>query len=361
MDAVDIALVSFKNTSPKLIGTLNYPIPDAFRQRCLRLCHSNTSNLTEYGSLDAKAGELFAKAVLELLALTQIPADQIQAIGSHGQTLAHHPEATPPFSLQIGDPNIIAERTQILTVADFRRRDIAAGGQGAPLAPGLHAEIFHSQEEDRIVLNIGGISNITCLYRDRKKPILGFDTGPGNCFLDLWTQKNWQLPFDKAGSLAKQGRVQAELLKNFLNDPYFAKVAPKSTGREYFNEAWLDKKLSDFSARNYSAEDIQATLLALTVQSIAQAILQQMPECATVYVCGGGAHNIYLLNSLSLALSRPVKTTELLGLPPDWVEGVLFAWLAKQTLEGKPSNCPSVTGAKRSVALGGIFGLEFRK
>lgn len=363
MDAVDVALVSFASSTPQLIKTINYPIPDAFRSHCLRLCQSGGGSIDDYGSLDTQAGEIFSEAVIRMLQLTHYSAKQIRAIGSHGQTLRHRPEAPHPFTLQIGDPNIIAERTGIPTIADFRRRDIAAGGQGAPLAPGFHAAVFGSEQEDRVIINIGGISNITILARDPHATIIGFDTGPGNCLMDFWTRKHWHIPFDNNGEIAAQGKVHEGLLQLCLEDPFFSKTPPKSTGRDYFTEHWLSKKLIPFQDNNpgFETEDIQATLLALTAQSLATAILKHAPVDASVYVCGGGVHNNFLMKSLNTLLNRTVKSTDSLGSPPDWIEAILFAWLAKQTLEGKSGNCPSVTGARHAIPLGGIFGLELAK
>lgn len=372
MDAVDVALVSFStshtlasphttaNVSPQIIKTLSYPIPEIFRHHCLLLSQSDSGSIDDYGKLDAEAGEIFAQAVLYLLENTDIPAQKIQGIGSHGQTLRHRPEANPPFTLQIGDPNIIAERTGIPTIADFRRRDIAAGGQGAPLAPAFHAAHFGSPIENRVIVNIGGISNITILNKDTNIPLMGFDTGPGNCLMDLWVKKHWNQSFDKDGLIAAKGKIQPDLLQALLQDTFFNKVPPKSTGRDYFNETWLSKYMSLLypmtNKKNLLPEDIQATLLMLTAHSLVNAILQYAPGEASVYICGGGVHNLYLMKALSELLDRPIQSTDILGFPPDWIEAILFAWLAKQTMEGKSGNCPTVTGARHAIPLGGIYG-----
>lgn len=356
MDAVDVALVSFENPHPQIIHTLSYPIPEAFRSHCLMLCQSGAGSIDDYGKLDAEAGEIFAKAALHLLQENHIPSKKIRAVGSHGQTLRHRPEANPPFTLQIGDPNIIAERTGIPTIADFRRRDIAAGGQGAPLAPAFHAAVFGSSNENRVIVNIGGISNISILSKDPHIPLMGMDTGPGNCLMDLWVRKHWKMAFDKEGAIAKSGRVLPKLLERLLLDPFFSKKPPKSTGRDYFSDVWLLEYLSKMSEAQNTNENVQATLLAFTAHSLANAILQYAPEKAAVYVCGGGVHNTFLMQTLSQLLDRTVESTDVLGSPPDWIEAILFAWLAKQTMEGKSGNCPSVTGAKHAIPLGGIFG-----
>lgn len=358
LDAIDAALVSFEDEYPQLIKTLSYPMPAAFKEQCLAISTSGHCSIDEIGSLDAKAGELFANAVIALINQAHISPKQIRAIGSHGQNLRHRPDLSPPFTLQIGDPNIIAERTGILTIADFRRRDIAAGGQGAPLAPAFHAAAFGSPTHNRVILNIGGMSNITLLPADKALPIRGFDTGPGNCLMDSWAKCHLNTPYDMEGRFAASGSIHTDLLQLCLKDPYFSKIPPKSTGREYFNLEWLKAKIAQFNINidHLLPEDIQATLLALTAHSVTNAIREYGYPESEVFVCGGGAHNRFLMESLSVLLKGPVHSTDILGVPPDWVEAMLFAWLAKQTLEGKAGNCPAVTGASKAIALGGLFG-----
>jgi anhydro-N-acetylmuramic acid kinase len=361
MDAIDVALVSFAKTIPDLIDTYSHPIPKNFRKQCLDITQSGQCSIDEYGILDAEAGELFAEATQHLLNQSKMHPSQICAIGSHGQTLRHRPDSIPPFSLQIGDPNIIAERTGILTVADFRRRDIAAQGQGAPLAPAFHASVFQHTHEHRIIINIGGISNVTLLPKDKTQPIIGFDTGPGNGLMDAWIQKEKGVLFDVHGDFASSGQVHLSLLEQCLKDPYFKAPHPKSTGREYFNLEWLSQQINVIKPfitkiQPLASKDIQATLLALTVHSITLAILGSNIPDATIFVCGGGAQNRVLMQALNKVLNRSVRSTAAIGLPPDWIEAMLFAWLAKQTLEGRPGNCPTVTGATRAIPLGGIFG-----
>ncbi len=358
MDAIDVALVDFSDQSPKLLGAISFPIPKEFKDKCFNITQTGQCLLDEYCQLDMVAGSLFSDAILSLLKAANISAKKIRAIGSHGQNIRHCPNANPPFTLQIGNPNLIAEKTGITTIADFRNRDIIGGGQGAPLAPGFHASVFRSSAENRIIVNIGGISNITNLPMDLNIPITGFDTGPGNGLMDAWIQQQRQLPFDENGQFAKSGTVNRPLLQFCLEDPYFLKYPPKSTGREYFNLDWLNQKINASQSSNFLAEDIQATLLALTTQSIANAILQYGSKNPSIFVCGGGVQNQFLMEELANRLQHPVNSTEKLGIAPDWVEAILFAWLAKQTLEGKPGNCPSVTGAKNPVILGGIFGYQ---
>lgn len=392
MDAIDVALVGFKKEkykeAPQLLATLNYPIPSNFRNQCLEIVQLGRGSIDDYGYLDAMAGELFANAVLSLLQKNSISPREIRAIGSHGQTLRHRPNAHPPYTLQIGDPNIIAERTGIPTIADFRRRDMAAGGQGAPLAPSFHAAVFGSETDDRVIVNIGGISNLTVISKGDSSPLAGFDSGPGNCLMDSWARLQWNMPFDRDGLVASTGKILEPLLEICLDDEYFSKKPPKSTGREYFNLRWFAQKMNALSkimrkenesqsdssteTENYdevglyllnllttqqiAAEDIQATLSALTARSIAKAIQANAPKNVEIFICGGGAHNIKLMADLNDHLHGKVKTTDTLSFPPDWIEAVLFAWLAKQTLEGKSGNCPQATGAKHAIPLGGIFG-----
>lgn len=365
MDAVDVAIVSFEQKDlcnppsfqkPLLIASHRHPIPAEFKNRCFHITQTGQCSIDEYGVLDVLAGELFAEAVLKILQQTQISPSRIRAIGSHGQTLRHRPDLKPPFSLQIGDPNVISERTGILTIADFRRRDIAAGGQGAPLAPGLHASIFGNSKENRVIVNIGGISNMTILPADPNCLITGFDTGPGNCLMDAWTQEHLSMEYDRDSHFAMRGRIHEPLLEHCLDDNYFSEKPPKSSGREYFNLDWLTKKCTSANLTHIPAEDVQATLLMLTARTIANAIKSYAPKHSAVFICGGGAHNPFLMETLGKELQNSVNSTEILGVSPDWVEAILFAWLAKQTLAGKPGNCPSVTGASNNLTLGGIFG-----
>jgi anhydro-N-acetylmuramic acid kinase len=287
-----------------------------------------------------------------LLAEAGCQPAEIIAIGSHGQTIRHIPEGEYRTSFQIGDPNLIAELTGITTVADFRRRDMAAGGQGAPLVPAFHNQVFRASGINRVILNIGGIANITILPGDEEDPVSGFDTGPGNGLMDAWIFKHQGKQFDLNGEWAASGRVRPDLMDQMLADPYFSQAAPKSTGKEYFHLDWLKKHLP----KKAKAEDIQASLCELTAMTISQAIQQTAPATDEIYVCGGGAHNPHLIQRLN-ELHKPVNVTSTseLGLSPDWVEATCFAWLAKQTLHQQAANLPSVTGARHNVVLGGIY------
>ena len=316
---------------------------------------TGANEVERMGELDMALGELFAAAANAVIKKSGLAPKDIRAIGSHGQTIRHRPRAAHPFTLQIGNPSVIAERTGITTVADFRARDIAAGGQGAPLVPAFHRHVFHSPQRHRVIVNIGGIANITCLPADAAQPVTGFDTGPGNTLLDQWIRHRQGRSHDDNGQWAAAGRASNELLEQLLADPYFAAPPPKSTGREHFNLEWLQGHLKRLAAPPADA-DVQATLMQLTAGTIAGAIRRFLPETQEAYVCGGGAHNRALMAALTGNLSGiKVATTEALGLPPDWVEAAAFAWLAHQALQGQPGNVPSVTGAKRAVILGGIY------
>lgn len=354
MDAADAALVDFSTGEPKLIATHRTPLTAELRAALLALCVPGPNEIERMAELDARLGGLFAEAALALLKQSGVSAMDVQAIGSHGQTVRHQPSGPHPFSLQIGNPALIAQRTGITTVADFRRADIAAGGQGAPLVPAFHNAVFRSAEHDRVIVNIGGMANITILPKDIKQPVTGFDTGPGNVLLDVWAERHLGKHMDEDGRFAATGKMHEGLLASLLSDSYFALTPPKSTGREHFNIAWLDAALQEHA--DISAQDVQATLCELTAASIAVAIQKHAPTTNEVLICGGGARNMHLMQRLRACLSQcSVESIEKYDISPDWVEAMAFAWLAKQTLEGKPGNLPSVTGGKRAVILGSIY------
>lgn len=353
IDGIDAALVSFENETVELIGTTSIPIPEKIKSALKILSHGENIHIKLLGETDTQMGNLFADAVLDLLQKTNTDAKNIIAIGSHGQTIYHDPNSNNPFTLQIGDANIIAARTNITTVADFRRRDIAHGGQGAPLVPAFHDYLFRNRTTDQIIINIGGIANIT--YLPIKKSIIGFDTGPGNTLLDLWCEKNCGKLFDQNGEWARSGKLNSDLLNIFLDDDYFKKSFPKSTGKEYFNLHWLEKKLSKFK-KNISPKDVQNTLTELTAKTIAAAVLHIHAQVHTIYICGGGAFNLFLMERLRAHLpNTTIHTTKKIGIDPKWMEAIAFAWLAKQTIEKKSGNCPSVTGAKQKSILGAVY------
>jgi anhydro-N-acetylmuramic acid kinase len=355
MDAIDAVLVDLSSHIPVLVHSLDYPIPADLRSDCHTLCSPGNNEIDNMGRVDSLLGDVFANAVLQLLGEANVSAQDITAIGSHGQTIRHRPDNNPAFTLQVGDPNRIAEHTGITTVADFRRRDMAAGGQGAPMVPAFHAAVFHSSEQQRVIVNIGGIANITILPTSPEITISGFDTGPGNSLMDIWVQQHQQQFFDQSGQWAASGEINKTLLNQLMSDEYFDRLPPKTTGREKFNLSWLEQQLSEYG-KDIAAEDVQATLCELTAVSITVDIRQHAPDTDEVVVCGGGTRNTQLMKRLQEHL-RPIqlKTTDELGLPAEWIEAMAFAWLARETLERRPGNIPGVTGARHPVILGGIY------
>jgi len=351
MDAIDAALVDFDVAPLRIIATSATPFePDLKRRIAALIDQADRVALDEVGQIDTELGRAFAQAALALMQSARIGADRVTAIGSHGQTLRHRPDLGVPFTWQIGDPNTLAEMTGVSVVADFRRRDVAAGGQGAPLLPVFHDQVFRSDDEDRVIANLGGIANITILTRDSS--VTGFDTGPANRLLDAWIARHLGRDFDAGGAWAASGQVDATLLRELLDEPYLRLAPPKSTGRELFNLSWLQNKLGLFSR---PPRDVQATLQQFTACALAAAVRQYAPGAA-LYVCGGGAHNLGLLNAIAgLIAPNPVASTAVLGLDPDYVEAVAFAWFAKRTLEGLTSSAGSVTGAKGARILGGVY------
>ncbi len=350
-DAIDAALVEF-NDKAQLKFYREYPIENSLRHQ-IRLINDK-SDLGHIADLDHELGHLFANAVNSLLEEANVSADQIKVIGSHGQTILHKPDATHKTSIQISDPNVICAETGITTVADFRRMDMAHGGQGAPLASAFHQYQFQQDNKSIVILNIGGIANITLLPSDGNK-VIGFDTGPGNGLLDDWIQLNKNEEYDEDSLWANSGKENSELLKQCLSDNYFSLTAPKSTGRDYFNLEWLKGYLSKHNSE-IAPENIQATLLKLSAITISNAIQETANDYNEVLVCGGGAYNQALMKTIQgLLPDIKISTTADYGLTPDCIEAVTFAWLAKQRIENKPANLPSVTGADKKVLLGGIY------
>ena len=352
MDGIDAALVDFAANRVQLVATHAHAYSSTLQQQLdqtLGLEDPLDSDLT---ALDMAVGEAFAAAANELLTHAGIDAAAITAIGSHGQTIRHEPAAPEPYSLQIGAPETIAAQTGIDVVADFRRADIEAGGQGAPLVPAFHQAVFASPHETRVILNIGGIANITLLPAAPSRAVTGFDTGPGNTLMDIWAHRELGFTMDIDGRWAAGGRINEQLLAALLRDPYFATHPPKSTGREYFNLEWL---LQHTGTEQLAAQDVQATLCELTARSVAEAMRLYCRDTARLLVCGGGVHNAQLLRRLAANLPAiTLESTARHGLDPDWVEAAAFAWLAQQALAGKPGNIPAVTGATHPVQLGRI-------
>jgi len=345
MDGIDAALVDFSSAKPSVVNTASLNWSPTLKEKLSTAAAGGFLTANQWGELDSEVGQAFADAAMEV----SQGVKAIAAIGSHGQTVAHQPKGTNGFSVQLGNANIIAEKTGITTVADFRRRDIAAGGQGAPLVPPFHAAIFGDANKHRVIVNIGGIANITSLPTTGNN-IIGFDTGPGNYLMDKWIALHQGVSFDQAGQWASTGTVIPDLLEQLLSDNYFSQAAPKSTGTDIFSLNWLNQH-----SPNGAAEDLMATLLELTAQSIAKGVQSLATPVDEVFVCGGGVHNRTLMDRLTDLLKAPVNSTAALGVDPDWVEAIAFAWLAKQTMEQQPGNLSSVTGASGQRILGAIY------
>lgn len=355
-DGIDVVLVEFAGDRCQLMLGHTYPWHGPIREHLVALGQGgDAASLDELGSLDVQVALAFADAANALLAEAGIDATQVRALGSHGQTVRHRPRhpalnGMHPFTWQLGDGNVIAERSGITTVADFRRRDVAAGGQGAPLVPAFHAAVLHAPNEDRAVLNLGGIANFTLLPATGE--VRGFDTGPANALLDAWCELHTGQAFDAGGGFARRGQVDDALLARLLDEPWFALPPPKSSGREQFHLAWLQPRLRG----GERAEDVQATLLELSAASIADALLATQPQTRRVLACGGGVHNPMLLQHIAARLpDAVVESTAVHGLDPDFVEAMAFAWLARETLAGRPGNLPAVTGARGPRVLGVVY------
>lgn len=352
LDAVDIVAIEF-TPQIQLIASTSVSFPAQLRQDLISLTQPSDNEIERMGKADRELGEFYAQSVNQFLTTHSIDEKNVVAIGCHGQTIRHRPDLTHYFTLQIGNANVIAHQTGITTVADFRRRDMAAGGQGAPLVPAFHQAVFSSTTYDRLIINIGGMSNITALPHDGS--VTGFDTGPGNILLDAWINKHHQKDFDENGKWASQGQINNSLLNALLQEPYFNMPPPKSTGRELFNLQWLEEKINMLPEK-ISPEDVQATLVELTTVSIGETVQEHFNSFNEIYICGGGAHNTFLMQRLEALLHpRIVASTQTLGMDPRWVEASAFAWLAKQTMEKKTGNVPSVTGASSGVILGAVY------
>ena len=348
LDGVDAVLVDFSAGHPHTLSTVWLPYPAAIRQQALQLQSVQPDEIHSAALLANELARCYAEAVRQLLVNAGVSAPQIAAIGCHGQTIRHQPAAG--YSVQLNNPALLAELSGITVIADFRSRDIAAGGQGAPLVPAFHAAVFGDPARYRVILNIGGIANLTDL--NPGQPVRGFDCGPGNLLMDAWIERHRGLYYDEAGHWASQGLVLPELLHALLNDVFFTRNPPKSCGRDEFNIPWLERHL----AGGERPEDVQATLLELTAVSATQAIGRWCGRPAELFVCGGGARNLALMARLQHHLPDcRVASTDSLGQPADWVEAVAFAWLAWRTLRGEAGNLAEVTGASGPRVLGAIY------
>ncbi|WP_109015189.1 anhydro-N-acetylmuramic acid kinase [Novimethylophilus kurashikiensis] len=344
LDGIDAVLVDFENASGRTLKTAYVPYHPEIKQTLLDLHFSKAGELEQSLLAANQLARLYAEAVNQLLDGTDVTP---RAIGCHGQTIRHRPELG--YTLQLNNPALLAELTGIDVVADFRNRDIAAGGQGAPLVPAFHQAVFADSDTPRAIINIGGISNITHLSGTN---VTGFDCGPGNLLLDAWCERHTGAPYDKDGAWAREGEVSNSLLDKLLSNDFLQLAPPKSTGRDLFNMAWLEHQISATA----QAKDVQATLVEFAARCISDAITRHCADVREIYLCGGGTHNGLLVQRLTHHLPHiSAASTEKLGIAPDWVEAIAFAWLAKQTMERRPSNIPEVTGAAGPRILGAVY------
>lgn len=348
VDAIDAVLLEVTDDGLcQLRQTTSQPFPPTLRDDILALMQPGDNEIDRAGAVHTALGERYASVARELIPSTETVA----VIGCHGQTVRHRPDGDSPFTLQLGSGAVIASRTGIPVVADFRSADMAAGGQGAPFAPFFHRHVFSSPSANRAIINLGGIANITLLPRQSEEPVIGFDSGPANCLMDIWVNRKLGLDHDEDGRLATRGRVNDSLLRKMLVDPYFRRKAPKSTGREYFNQQWLDRHL-DLPVHSVSTEDGLATLAMLTARSITMQLPASVDE---IYLCGGGSANQHLRSLLGEITSLPVEDTSVLGIPPQWIEASAFGWMALSTLQARACTLPSVTGARRATVAGAVY------
>ena len=358
LDAIDVALVSIDEQGIELIDCCQYPYPPVLREQVLSICGGECTTLPQIGSIDHKLGKLFSNAVNNLLERACLSSEQIRAVGSHGQTVYHRPSGDAPFSLQLGDANLIAALTGIDTVADFRRIDMALGGQGAPLVPAFHKQLFAARDSATVVLNIGGISNISVIpARDQTDQLVtGYDTGPGNILMDAWCLEHTGKFYDKDAVWGRLGSINKKLLDQLMGDPYLVASAPKSTGREHYSLEWLDSELTKQS-NAIAAEDVQRTLCEFTALSIASQVQAfQYGSNSELLVCGGGAGNPLLMERLNCHLQDwLILPTSDRGIPEDYMEAMAFAWFARQRIHNLVSSLPSVTGARCGASLGVIY------
>lgn len=364
VDSIDAIIVDLSNDKIQLCETHSHAIPDNLRRDVIALFEPGDNEIDRLGAIDIAMGQLFAQAALQVIKKAGLTPSQVKAIGSHGQTIRHRPSTglkssarveidNNGFTLQIGDPNTLAELSGVTTVADFRRRDMACGGQGAPFAPAFHQAMMPDNVNTAVFLNMGGIANITLMHN--QSIVCGFDTGPANCLMDAWIQQHKHQSYDSEGTWAKSGHVNKVLLAKLLTDGYFSRPPPKSTGREQFTLVWLERHLTNISTE-LSSVDIQATLLALSSHSIAGAIKALPNQPSVVYCCGGGTKNLALIEALELQCPDYIFTdTTELGIAPSWIEASAFAWFAQRTMTGQTLDLQAVTGANAKRVAGAIY------
>ncbi|MDO6462258.1 anhydro-N-acetylmuramic acid kinase [Granulosicoccaceae sp. 1_MG-2023] len=352
-DGIDAALVRFEQDQPQTVASCFSPYPARLREQIISLSRRTQVGIDALFALDNAIADQHSEAVSQLLMKAGVSTTQVTAIGFHGQTLHHHPDGDSPFTVQSGNPARLAALTGIDVIADFRRADMAQGGQGAPFAPALHDTLLRTPGKTTVVLNLGGIANITVL-RDGDD-VIGFDTGPANALMDDWIGAQLGRSHDHNGQWAAGGRVNSALLNRMLADPYFSRGWPKSTGRETFNLHWLETQLAGLTEKP-PAQDIQASLLELTAVTVADAISAAAPDCRQIITCGGGVHNLQLIKRLGAHLpGATIRRSDELGVDSDYLEAVLMAWLAQRFLQRLPGNLPSVTGARRAVICGALY------
>ncbi|ADN10064.1 anhydro-N-acetylmuramic acid kinase [Sulfurimonas autotrophica] len=349
LDGIDIALCEIGDTTCRLLSAHEYPFPQVLKEEILALISSSVS-LKQIGECDMKLGMLFTECINDFIQKNALHVKDITAIGLHGQTLWHAPDSAYPFSMQLGNANIVAAKTGISTVADFRGMDIAHGGQGAPFAPAFHKFLFADTKQKMALVNIGGMANISLLFGK----LQGWDVGCGNVLMDLWIQKTQAKEYDKEGAFAKSAQTDKSLLAKMLMDVYFQKQPPKSTGREYFNEAWLTQKLQGFE--HLSDAQVQRTLLELTAQTIANDV--NNTHSSQLIVCGGGAKNSFLMQRLAKLCHAEVSPSDTLGINSDFLEAMAFAWFAKKRIHKEPLKLRNVTGAKKDSIAGAVYAAD---
>lgn len=347
LDGIDITLCEIDENHCKEIHSKEYSLPLDTKEKILHII-ANETTLEKIGQLHTQLGLLFAESINDFLQTYNLSKEDIKAIGLHGQTLWHDPNSPYPFSMQLGSPSVVYAKTSIAVVNDFRNIDIANGGQGAPFAPVFHKFLFSHFKQKIAVVNIGGMANITFLNENLR----GWDTGPGNVLLDYWTHKIQNQPYDRNGDFAKSGAVNQALLNHLMSDPYFKKLPPKSTGREYFNSSWLEQHLKDF--QTIKEEDIQRTLLEVTALSITNEI--EKTDIELLVVCGGGAKNKFLIERLNQLSDKQVTISDTFNISSDFMEAMAFAWLAYKRVHKSYVELCSVTGATKNSILGGLYG-----
>ena len=350
-DSLDLAAIQYTKKDFKILGLQNFDIPDNLKGEILKNSQALKIDWSSIDFLDKELGKFFSISIQNFLKSMSLEKNQITAIGSHGQTIKHQPNAKKPFSLQIGNPQLISDDLGITVVGKFRDDDIDAGGQGAPISPVFHKEVFASLLEKRVIINIGGITNITLLDKDS---VIGFDTGPGNCLIDAWNRNNWRGNYDVNGQWARSGNIDQNLLNSLMSDEYFLLDHPKSTGPDYFNLTWLEKYLgTDYP--DLQVNDIQATLTELTALSLTNNLETLGIQKDNIFFCGGGIHNSYLIERISKRLNKECLTTQELDIDPDYLEAICFAWLAKKRIEDTKFDLQKITGSKKAVYLGKVF------